>query len=80
MRKCRYWTYVTSHWDIYTGYADIIIAITVFKMYDYFTTKYRRFSKMIVAKPILLWKNGKILENVWWMLEFKRRISIIFET
>lgn len=62
------------------GYAAIIIAIAEFKMYDYFTTKYRRFSKMIVAKPILLWKDGKILENVWWILEFKRRISIIFET
>jgi len=45
------------------GYAVIIIAIAVFKMYDYFTTKYRRFSKMIVAKPILLVKDGKILDE-----------------
>jgi uncharacterized membrane protein YcaP (DUF421 family) len=35
------------------GYAVIIIAIAIFKMYDYLTTKYRRFSKAIVSKPIL---------------------------
>ena len=61
------------------GYAVIIIAIAILNMYDYFNTKYRRFSKMIVSKPILLVRDGKIFENVWWMLEFKRRISIIFE-
>ncbi len=44
------------------GYAVIIVAIAIFKMYDYLTTKYRRFSKMIVAKPILLVENGKILD------------------
>src|SRR5215208_8152231 len=45
------------------GYAVIIIAIAVFKMYDYLTTKYRRFSKAIVSKPILLVKDGKILDE-----------------
>lgn len=45
------------------GYAVIIVAIAIFKMYDYLTTKYRRFSKMIVAKPILLVKEGKILDE-----------------
>ncbi len=45
------------------GYAVIIVAIAIFKMYDYLTTKYRRFSKMIVAKPILLAKEGKILDE-----------------
>jgi uncharacterized membrane protein YcaP (DUF421 family) len=45
------------------GFAVIIIAIAIFKMYDYLTTKYRRFSKMIVAKPILLVKEGKILDE-----------------
>ena len=45
------------------GYAVIIVAIAIFKMYDYLTTKYRRFSKMIVAKPILLVENGKILDE-----------------
>jgi uncharacterized membrane protein YcaP (DUF421 family) len=45
------------------GFAVIIIAIAIFKMYDYLTTRYRRFSKMIVAKPILLVKDGKILDE-----------------
>jgi uncharacterized membrane protein YcaP (DUF421 family) len=45
------------------GFAVIIIAIAIFKMYDYLTTKYRRFSKVIVAKPILLVKEGKILDE-----------------
>jgi len=45
------------------GYAVIMVAIAIFKMYDYLTTKYRRFSKMIVAKPILLVENGKILDE-----------------
>jgi uncharacterized membrane protein YcaP (DUF421 family) len=53
------------------GYAVIIVAIAIFKMYDYLTTKYRRFSKMIVAKPILLVENGKILNEAL----LKARIS-----
>jgi uncharacterized membrane protein YcaP (DUF421 family) len=43
----------------------------MFKIYDYLTTKYRRFSKMIVAKPILLLENGKILNKAL----LKARIS-----
>ena len=53
------------------GFTVIIIAIAIFKMYDYLTTKYRRFSKMIVAKPILLVENGKILDEAL----LKARIS-----
>jgi uncharacterized membrane protein YcaP (DUF421 family) len=45
------------------GFAVIIIAIVVFKMYDYLTTKYRRFSKAIISNPILLVKDGKILDE-----------------
>jgi uncharacterized membrane protein YcaP (DUF421 family) len=45
------------------GFAVIIIAIAVFKMYDYLTTKYKRFSKVIVSNPILLVKDGKILDE-----------------
>ena len=45
------------------GFAVIIIAIAIFKMYDYLTTKYRKFSKMIVSKPILLVKDGIILKD-----------------
>jgi uncharacterized membrane protein YcaP (DUF421 family) len=47
--------------SISQGYAVIIIAIAVFKIYDYLTTKYRKFSKDIVSKLILLIKDGKIL-------------------
>ncbi|MDW3603697.1 MAG: hypothetical protein QOK67_01570, partial [Nitrososphaeraceae archaeon] len=41
------------------GFTVIIIAIAIFKMYDYLTTRYKKFSKMIVSKPILLVKDGK---------------------
>jgi uncharacterized membrane protein YcaP (DUF421 family) len=41
------------------GMTVIIIAIAIFKMYDYLTTRYKKFSKMIVSKPILLVKDGK---------------------
>jgi uncharacterized membrane protein YcaP (DUF421 family) len=57
--------------SILHGYAVIIVAIAMFKIYDYLTTKYRRFSKMIVAKPILLLENGKILNKAL----LKARIS-----
>jgi uncharacterized membrane protein YcaP (DUF421 family) len=53
------------------GFAIIIIAIAVFKLYDYLTTKYKRFSKMIIAEPILLVKDGNILQNAL----LKARIS-----
>jgi uncharacterized membrane protein YcaP (DUF421 family) len=42
------------------GFTVIIIAIAIFKMYDYLTTRYKRFSKVIVSKPILLVKDGII--------------------
>ena len=58
----------------------IIIAIAIFKMYDYLTTKYRRFSKMIVAKPILLVENGKILDESLLKARISREEFIIFET
>ena len=45
------------------GFTVIIIAIAIFKMYDYLTTRYKKFSKMIVSKPILLVKDGKILKD-----------------
>src|SRR5215207_5078889 len=57
--------------SILHGYAVIIVAIAMFKMYDYLTTTYRRFSKMIAAKPILLLENGKILNKAL----LKARIS-----
>jgi len=45
------------------GFTVIIIAIAIFKMYDYLTTRYNRFSKVIVSKPILLVKDGNILHE-----------------
>jgi uncharacterized membrane protein YcaP (DUF421 family) len=52
-----------SETSIPQGFTVIIIAIAIFKMYDYLTTRYKKFSKMIVSKPILLVKDGKILED-----------------
>lgn len=53
------------------GYAVIIIAIAIFKMYDYLTTRYRRFGKAIIAEPILLVQDGNILQEAM----LKARIS-----
>jgi uncharacterized membrane protein YcaP (DUF421 family) len=53
------------------GFAVIIIAIAIFKMYDYLTTRYKKFSKVIVSKPILLLKDGNILHEAL----LKARIS-----
>jgi uncharacterized membrane protein YcaP (DUF421 family) len=53
------------------GFTVIIIAIAIFKMYDYLTTRYKRFSKVIVSKPILLVKDGNILHEAM----LKARIS-----
>jgi len=53
------------------GFAVIIIAIAIFKMYDYLTTRYKRFGKIIVAEPILLVKDGNILHEAL----LKARIS-----
>jgi len=52
-----------SQTSIHQGFTVIIIARAIFKMYDYFTTRYKKFSKMIVSKPILLVKDGKFLED-----------------
>jgi len=42
------------------GFTVIIIAITIFKMYDYLTIRYKKFNKFIVAKSILLVTDSKI--------------------
>ena len=54
------------------GFTVIIIAIAIFKMYDYLTTRYKRFSKVIVSKPILLVKDG----NISYEAMLKARISL----
>jgi uncharacterized membrane protein YcaP (DUF421 family) len=53
------------------GFTVIIIAIAIFKMYDYLTTRYKKFSKVIVSKPILLVKDGNLLHEAL----LKARIS-----
>ena len=45
--------------------------LAIFKMYDYLITRYKRFSKVIVSKPILLVKDGNILHEAM----LKARIS-----
>ncbi|MDW3626545.1 MAG: hypothetical protein QOK72_07870, partial [Nitrososphaeraceae archaeon] len=45
--------------------------LAIFKMYDYLITRYKRFSKVIVLKPILLVKDGNILHEAM----LKARIS-----
>jgi uncharacterized membrane protein YcaP (DUF421 family) len=49
-----------SQTSIPQGFTVVIIAIAIFKMYDYLTTRYKRFSKVIVSKPILLVKDSII--------------------
>jgi uncharacterized membrane protein YcaP (DUF421 family) len=45
------------------GFTVTIIAIAIFKLYDYLTTKYKKLSKVIVPDPILLVKDGTIIEE-----------------
>ena len=55
------------------GFMVIFIAIAIFKMYDYLTTRYKKFSKVIVSIPILLVNDGKILkESMMIRLEFQK--------
>jgi uncharacterized membrane protein YcaP (DUF421 family) len=35
----------------------------MFKLYDYLTTKYKKFSKVIIPEAILLVKDGKIIDE-----------------
>ncbi len=59
--------------SISQGFMVIFIAIAIFKMYDYLTTRYKKFSKVIVSIPILLVKDGKILkESMMIRLEFQK--------
>ena len=52
-----------SQISIPQAFTVVIIAIAIFKMYDYLTTRYKKFSKMIVSKPILLVEDGNILHE-----------------
>ena len=52
-----------SETSIPQGFTVIIIAIAIFKIYDHLTTKYTKFSKVIERDPILLVKDGKIIDE-----------------
>lgn len=52
-----------SQTSIPQGFTVVIIAIAIFKVYDYLTSRYNRFSKVIVPDPILLVKDGKIIDE-----------------
>jgi len=45
------------------GFTVVIIAIAIFKIYDYLASRYNKFSKAIVSDPILLVEDGKIIDE-----------------
>src|SRR6187551_2271746 len=45
------------------GFTVVIIAIAIFKIYDYLASRFNKFSKTIVSDPILLVKDGKIIDE-----------------
>jgi uncharacterized membrane protein YcaP (DUF421 family) len=52
-----------SQTSIPQGFTVVIIAIAIFKIYDYLASRYNKFSKTIVSDPILLVKDGKIIDD-----------------
>ena len=52
-----------SQTSIPQGFTVVIIAIAIFKIYDYLASRYNKFSKAIVPDPILLVKDGKIIDE-----------------
>jgi len=55
------------------GFAVIIIAIAIFKIYDYLTIKYTKFSKIIEPDPILLVKDGKMIDETMKKAKISRK-------
>lgn len=53
----------SSQTSIPQGFTVVIIAIAIFKIYDYLASRYNKFSKVIVPDPILLVKDGKIIDE-----------------
>lgn len=45
------------------AFTAIIIAVILFKVFDYFTMKSNRFSKLTVPEAILLVKDGQMVDN-----------------
>lgn len=52
-----------SQTSIPQGFTVVIIAIAIFKIYDYLASRYNKFSKVIVPDSILLVKDGKIIDE-----------------
>jgi len=52
-----------SQTSIPQGLTVVIIAIAIFKIYDYLGSRYSKLSKVIVPDPILLVKDGKIIDE-----------------
>ena len=52
-----------SQTSIPQGFTVVIIAIAIFKIYDYLASRYNKFSKVIIPDPILLVKDGKIIDE-----------------
>jgi len=52
-----------SQTSIPQGFTVVIIAIAIFKIYDYLGSRYSKLSKVIVPDPILLVKDGKIIDE-----------------
>jgi uncharacterized membrane protein YcaP (DUF421 family) len=45
------------------AFTAIIIVVILFKVFDYFTMKSHRFSKLTVPEAILLVKDGEMVDN-----------------
>ena len=62
-----------SQTSIPQGFTVVIIAIAIFKIYDYLTIKSTRFSKVIEPDPILLVKDGKMIDEAMKKAKISRK-------
>jgi uncharacterized membrane protein YcaP (DUF421 family) len=45
------------------AFTSILVVVILFKMLDFFTTKSKRFGKLILPKPILIVKDGNLVDK-----------------
>jgi uncharacterized membrane protein YcaP (DUF421 family) len=45
------------------AFTSILVVVILFKVFDYFTSKSKRFGKAILPKPILIVKDGRLVEK-----------------
>jgi uncharacterized membrane protein YcaP (DUF421 family) len=62
-----------SQTSIPQGFTVVVIAIAIFKIYDYLTIKSTRFSKVIEPDPILLVKDGKMIDEAMKKAKISRK-------